>query len=580
MKVVYVEINHFRGIMELRWAPSATVNCLIGPGDSTKTTILDAIELALNPRSYSFADDSDFYNLDYENPINIVVTIGGLPSDFSSDERYGMHLRGWNGGALKIEDEPGPGLEEVLSLRVTVDKTHEARWSLFNDRIAADEENDPPVLRYKDAAQLATTRLGPYAERHLGWSRLSVLNRLGDDTDTLSGQLADASRAARDAFTKGNPEVFKKTAARAELLSKHFAVPVRDKYVAELDVQGVNLTAGGISLHDGKLPLRRLGTGSSRLIVSALQHGAGGSHVALIDEIEHGLEPYRIARLLKYLSTPKVESGSNPPSQIFMTTHSPVVIRELKAADIYAVRSVAGLTKVKSVLATARSLNDAQRHLRAAPDSFLARKIIVCEGRTEQGLARGLDLYWSTDGEHESFALRGATAIDGNGNGSAPILADHLVNLGYDVFLLLDSDEKVDDSILKALKEKGVSIYEWTGGCSTEERIFLDVPWVTVSALVALAAESVTPDSVKAQINNVCKAQGLTELASLTLPGGLDTTAFRGVLGKAAKNETRAWFKDISRGERVGEILGPALAAIAAKPLVEGLTVLRNWVDG
>jgi putative ATP-dependent endonuclease of OLD family len=316
MRIVFVEVDNFRGIKRLRWAPGPKVNCLIGPGDSTKTTILDAIELALNPRSYSFADDSDFYELDYDQTITIVVTIGGLPGEFIADDRYGMHLRGWNAETSKIEDEPGPGLEDVLSLRVTIDKAHEALWSLYNERIEADQDRDPPGLRYKDAKHLATTRLGPYAERHLGWSRLSVLNRLGDAASTLGAQIADANRAARTAFLAGNPDVFKETAERAQQLSKRFSVPIRTKYAAELDVQGVNITAGGISLHDGKLPLRRLGTGSSRLIVSALQHDAGESHVALIDEIEHGLEPHRIARLLKYLSSPPMEPGVSPPRRL------------------------------------------------------------------------------------------------------------------------------------------------------------------------------------------------------------------------------------------------------------------------
>jgi putative ATP-dependent endonuclease of OLD family len=580
MRIVYVEVDNFRGIRKLRWAPNAKVNCLIGPGDSTKTTILDAIELALNPRSYSFADDSDFYDLDYDQPINIVVTVGGLPAEFGSDDRYGMHLRGWNEATSKIEDEPGPGLQNVLSLRVTVDRTHEARWSLYNDRMDSDGDNDPPALRYKDAQQLATTRLGPYAERHLGWSRLSVLNRLGDKADSLGGQLADSNRAARAAFAKGNPEVFKETAERAEKLSKHFSVPVREKYAAELDVQGVNITAGGISLHDGKLPLRRLGTGSTRLIVSALQHDAGASHVALIDEIEHGLEPHRIARLLKYLSASPGEPGNNPSSQIFITTHSPVVIRELTAAEISAVRSAGGLTEVRSVVATAKDSGTAQRHLRACPDAFLARKIAVCEGRTEQGLARGLDAYWTSQCKLESFALQGAIAIDGNGNGSAPILADHLVELGYDVFLLLDSDVKVDDKVLEALKVKGVRVYEWTGGCSTEERIFLDVPWSVVGALVAFAAECVTADSVMAQISKVCKARGLPEPTTLDLPASLDSTGFRSALGKAAKNEERSWFKDITRGERLAEILGSGLEKMTGKPLCEGVNALRKWIDG
>jgi predicted ATP-dependent endonuclease of OLD family len=60
MRIVYVEVDNFRGI-SLRWQPGPRVNCLIGPGDSTKTTVLDAIELAMNPRSYAIADDSDFF---------------------------------------------------------------------------------------------------------------------------------------------------------------------------------------------------------------------------------------------------------------------------------------------------------------------------------------------------------------------------------------------------------------------------------------------------------------------------------------------------------------------------------------
>jgi hypothetical protein len=48
----FIEIETLEGIKVLQWVPSSAVNCLIGPGDSTKTTVLDAVELCLNPRSY------------------------------------------------------------------------------------------------------------------------------------------------------------------------------------------------------------------------------------------------------------------------------------------------------------------------------------------------------------------------------------------------------------------------------------------------------------------------------------------------------------------------------------------------
>ena len=61
MRILQIEILNFRGIREMTWAPGPGVNCLIGPGDSTKTSILDALELCLNPRVSFVADDCDFH---------------------------------------------------------------------------------------------------------------------------------------------------------------------------------------------------------------------------------------------------------------------------------------------------------------------------------------------------------------------------------------------------------------------------------------------------------------------------------------------------------------------------------------
>jgi putative ATP-dependent endonuclease of OLD family len=388
-------------------------------------------------------------------------------------------------------------------------------------------------------------------------------------------QLAQASRTAREAFRQGNPDVFKDTVARAEALSRQFSVPVRDKYAAELDVQGVSITAGGIALHDGKLPLRRLGTGSARLVVSALQHDAGAAHVALIDEIEHGLEPHRIARLLKYLATTGDEPGKHSP-QIFMTTHSPVVIRELTARDIFAVRSTNGATIVQSIAATAKDINTAQRHLRGSPEAFLARRVVVGEGRTEHGFGRGLDTWWCGKG-FDSFAVRGVGVIDGGGNTKALTMADHLRDLGYEVFVLLDSDEPVEAAEVARVKQKGAMVHEWPDACSLEERIFLDVPWEAVGALVKSAEESVGAASVKDSINNACKAAGLAEIADLGVPVALDSQKFRRAIGKAAN--TKDWYKDIARGERLAEIVMAASPKMAGKPLMAMISTLRQWTD-
>ncbi len=574
MRIVFVEVRNFRGIRELDWVPAKGVNCLIGPGDSTKTTILDAIELALNPRSYSVADDSDFFNLVVEDPITITVTLADLPTEFKADTHYGGYLRGWNEATAEIEDEAdAERLEDALSIRVAIDKSLEARWFIFNNRID-DGDNDPPQIRYKHQKQLATTRLGPYAERHLGWGRQSVLTRIGEKADNINLQLAEAGRAARKAFRQSNKSAFDDAVKQAETLGKQFSVPVREKYSAELDVETASFTTGGIALHDGNLPLRRLGTGSSRLIVSALQHGVASSHIALIDEIEYGLEPHRIARLLKYLKSP-TDKDAGP--QVFMTTHSPVVILELAGSEILAVRSESGHTQVRSVAATAKDLVTAQKHLRSSPEAFLARRILVGEGRTEQGLLRGLDTWWSQNGK-DSFALQGAIAIDGGSNSKAPVIAEHLLDLGYEVSLLLDTDQLAPSHLVDPVKKKGGIVFEWPDRCATEHRIFLDVPWDVLQKLVMFAEECMkSSSSVRDSINNVCKEENLPLIKDLSLPASLDTPAFRRCIGETASKKD--WFKDIERGERIAEIIAPCLDQISDKPLAKTIADIRRWID-
>jgi putative ATP-dependent endonuclease of the OLD family len=580
MRVVLIEIRNFRGIKELAWTPSPKINCLIGPGDSTKTTILDAIELALTPRSYIFADDSDFYDLAVDQTIEITLTLAGLPAEFVTEDGYGLLLRGWDPAKAKLYDESGKGLEEALSIRLAIDKTLEARWSIYNDRLVKDV--DPPAVRYKHAQLITPTRLGPYAERHLGWGRQSILSKMGAARENLSNQVAEARRAAKAAFSNDKETPFQTTAAKAQTLAKKFSVRVRNKFTAELDVEGINITTGGIALHDNKLPLRCLGTGSARLIVSALQHSTGNAHIALVDEIEHGLEPHRIARLLKFLAAPYDGQENGPASQTFMTTHSPVVIRELAAADLFTVRVSGAKIVVEPVGTSGFETDRIQAHVRAAPEAFLANRILIGEGRTECGLARGMDAWWC-DQKKESFALHGVVAVGGDGNTKAPTLALHLLKLGYGVGLLLDTDEKVPAETLARVTEAGGVVFEWPDACSTEERLFRDVPWAKVKELIELAVDFAGVDSVCAKINAACKDAGIEAIKDLSLPNGLDNEDFRKALGAAAKKKTKngsaPWFKTVTAGEKVAAIVAPALAQIAASPTATVISNIRGWVD-
>lgn len=575
MQIAQIEIENFRGIRTMApWKPNPGVNCLIGAGDSMKTTILDAIELCLNQRQYSLADDTDFYNLDINTPIRIIVTLIDIPAEFKSEDKYGLYLRGWNREKAALEDEPATGLEEALSVMVRIDNSFEPRWSIINDRIAA-EKADPPSLRYADAKRLSTTRIGPYADRHLRWGRNSLLQQLSEGTGRFSTQLAAARSAARDAFRNSDLSSFKETEQKVEDLSKLFSVPVRKEYKAELDLDSGVISAGVIALHDDKIPLRKLGTGSSRLLAAALQHDAGYPAISLIDEVEYGLEPHRIARLLRYVKSPKDAPASKTP-QVFLTTHSPVVILELTAGELFAIRPKNGAVTIYSVEGRAKDSLTAQRHIRSIPEAFLARRIVVGEGRTEQGLVRGLDRWWTENG-FDSFALQGTVVVDGGGKDKAPLMCEHLLDIECPVFFLHDTDKLPNTELLSQVQQKGGKIVGWPASCSTEQRIFFDVPWDAVRALLKYAAECKGSDSVLANIQKACQLEGQAAISSIDLDTIGESAGLRKILGSAAKQGE--WFKDITRGEFVGRAIGPYLQEISSLPLAKSLNNMREWVD-
>jgi putative ATP-dependent endonuclease of OLD family len=71
-----IEIQNFRGIKDFAWLPSAGINCLIGPGDNGKSSILDAIDYCVGARRNIQFTDADFHRLDVEQPIRISITNG------------------------------------------------------------------------------------------------------------------------------------------------------------------------------------------------------------------------------------------------------------------------------------------------------------------------------------------------------------------------------------------------------------------------------------------------------------------------------------------------------------------------
>lgn len=580
MDIKNIKISHFRGINRLDWNVDGRFLCLVGAGDATKSTILEALHFVLTPRRDVSFDDSDFYNASTAEPILVEVTIGEVPRELLSDAKFGYLIRGWDEHS-GIRDEPQDEEEPVLTIQLSVDETLEPTWQVVNDR----EPEGKRISAY-DRSKFGMSRISEYFDWQFSWRQGSVLTRIMEEKEEVKSILADARRQAKASLDVDQLPLLKQSAENAEIVGRKLGGAARTDagYLPHIDVRSVNIGASILALHDGPIPLRQAGLGTRRLLTTGLQHEAGRTGgITLIDEIEYGLEPHRIRRLLYVLKNDThlqesdnaydvdgVTMANSNANQIFLTTHSPVALSELEPADLRIVRSDDGVTEIKKP-------SDALRPLfRTNADAFLARKIVICEGKTEIGFCRALDAWWSDGGK--SFAYIGAALANGEGNTKGPGAAMAFSNLNYDTVFFGDSDEPLNPDET-ALRAAGVETILWADGMSTEERVALDLPWEGFVDMARLAIEEYGEDHVQSKLAAHLGCQPTEvpvdpeEWANLQF----EESAIRTAFAKAAKSAKPGWFKRVDLAERLGELVMSHWEGIEVKPLGAGVTQLKRW---
>ncbi|MFL5862339.1 MAG: AAA family ATPase, partial [Solirubrobacteraceae bacterium] len=105
MKLRRLLIRNYRGIKTLDWRLNGNLIFLAGAGDSTKTTILDALTLVLSSRYNVTVTDVDFYQCDTSSAIAVQAVITDLPESLLRDDRQGWNLCGIRTDG-QLEHEP------------------------------------------------------------------------------------------------------------------------------------------------------------------------------------------------------------------------------------------------------------------------------------------------------------------------------------------------------------------------------------------------------------------------------------------------------------------------------------------
>lgn len=565
-KLEHLIISHFRGIESFEQRFERGVTCIIGRGDSGKSTILDAIAY-LFAQSWSLRlNDSDFYGCDTSQPIIIEGTVTDFPEEFL--KKYDNHLRGINPEGVIVEDMESPDAveaEPALSIRLTVGKDLEPQWAVVSYNGV-----EPAVIKAVDRGKLNVYAVSDYTDRHFSMNKGNPLYSLykqlnGTAFEDTDNAVLDVVRNAKAAFDAKVGDSFDAVIGKVKEIAGQLGITLNEMK-AMLDHRDIAINENKVSIHEDGIPFRLKGKGSKRLLSLAIQLAlTEPSGVILIDEIEQGLEPDRVMHLVNVLA----KKGDR---QIIITTHSNCVMVELPCTALYVMRHGAkGLLHVEG---------DLQGCIRKIPEAFFAAKVLVCEGATEIGFCKALDGKRVESGK-QSAACKGIFIADGTGN-NLKTYAPAFRALCYPTALFCDSDDADINSKKKEFVEGGITLIDCEDDFSIEEQVFKDVPWTAMKGLMAIAVEKLkmkngNPEQAIVECTNSFLSNKVESLEGLC---DQESPELRTALGQTAKKNTMEWFKRQDYGEMLGKVI---LAHYDELPkecrLKQEIDMISNWMD-
>ncbi|MEU3332333.1 ATP-dependent endonuclease [Glutamicibacter creatinolyticus] len=570
MMLRLLRIEHFRGIESAEWAINRRLIGLVGAGDSTKTTLLDAIGLVLSPNYNPQLTDADFYGLDLSRNIVIEAAITDLPINLVKESQLGKDRSGVMPDGTLVHD-PVDEAEECLVIRLTITPELDPTWEV----VRPGSEDARPISA-SQRRQLGYFRLGERPDYHLRWGRGSALSGLTEGVEGAASVILDAHRGARRAVFEADPNALHEAATAVQKSARGFGAGRFGQLRPGLE-PGSATSAHTLMLHDGDIPLTSLGLGTRRLTSLSIQDQAmaHGSIIA-IDEVEHGLEPHRLSQVLYHLK----KRAINGQLQVIMTTHSPTTVKTLNAEDLVVVRSDRSATT--TCREVPENLDNVQGTFRSAPDALLGRRVLVGEGATEVGFLRGLIRHW--DGERIAVgrppaASVGTVLVNGQGSTQPSQRAQNFQHLGYPTCMLLDNDDRKIDESVAAAQAAGVKVHRWSLGNSLEHEIIQTLSIEGLQALVNVAVEIKDEQSVRSSVG---AKLGQSNLLGVDVPAwqsqaDADSSMFRQAIAEAATAKGSEWFKREDRGEELAGVVVAHWGGLEGTYLMKVIGELREF---
>jgi putative ATP-dependent endonuclease of OLD family len=468
------------------------------------------------------------------------VCVEDPPAPLLAESGFGLHLV--NPDATGEDDDPADGMTVALNVELRIADDLEPHWNIVKNG------QDPKGIGAKSRMLFGMFSLGEHYQMDMVWGRSSILQRYAEDgKSTIANASVKAMRKMRqfdfeelDAATVDIPE---KTGEYGALrtnasLSNHYLM------------QKPRFTTL-IGMYEDDAPLSQHGMGTQRLLSMAMVLNAtSGSRILLVDEVESGLEPYRLCNLIAVLRKNAEESSS----QVIFTSHSPTAITECRAPEVHVAccDKDGGLRLTPMKHEDQKTQKAIQRQLRSWPYSLLNKRVIVCEGKTEMGFLRAVDEWTAKNKDGLRMVSTGTSSAFAGGGTQMFEHARLLKRAGFDVCILMDSDISSYEEKKKEVEGEGISMFSWAKGNDIEGQAFADMPDQSIRELLLAIRKSEVDADVEARLAKV----GLS-FDELTTDARPITTRERSVLAGSSEWQTkrgvkRGWFKSISGGELLG----------------------------
>ncbi len=592
MHVRRLKIENFRGIQSAELLlPNHAV--LIGDNNTGKTTVLEALDLALGPERlnrFPTVDEHDFFEGRYihsegiddgcaeqeedaedtktstekqeesegsdgtEDSAELEIRIEAVIIALSDDQmaRFGNYVEWWDQKSDELYDEPEPeGVDRehvAAALRITFVGRYDLEQDDFegNTYFARSREEDENPTRFGRRDKqfcgflyLRSLRTGRRALSLERGSLLDIILRLKE----IRPQMWEDTILALSSFTVAGDEAHGISGVLGSIdkaLNKYVpkdwgANPhLRVSNLTRENLRGVITAFMATGDGDHAAPFYRQGTGTVNMLMLAMLSLIAKDKQNVIfamEEPETAIPPYAQKRI--------VQEVRNLASQTLFTSHSPYVLEEFELNETVVLgRSDRGeLTQSKVELPDSVKPKRYRQEFRTRfCEGLLANRILVAEGATEATsfpvVARRLAELDA--GTYSSLESLGICTVDAGGENNIADVAAMYANLGKRVFAVCDKQTEAAKHSIEAEVE---SLYMHTKP-STEKLILAESDQ---SALGRFGEIVDWPEHIK---NNIDIQKDLPKALQKYFNWAKGNWGVADFLAQCGKDEMPAWFRE------------------------------------